>query len=38
MTKEERQHWIDRWIGLNSSYKRDMVIKIWGGKPKSDER
>jgi len=26
MSKEEIQHWIDRWIGLNSSYKRDMVI------------
>jgi len=33
MTKEERQHWIDRWNSLKPSPKRDMIIKMWGGKP-----
>ena len=37
MTKEERQHWIDRWNSLKPSPKRDMAIKMWGGKPKRDE-
>ena len=29
MSKEEIQHWIDRWKTLKPSPKRDMVIKIW---------
>ena len=33
MSKEEIQHWIDRWNRLKPLPKRDMVIKIWGGKP-----
>lgn len=47
MTKEERQHWIDRWNRLKPSYtidglmwkgKRDMAVKIWGGKPLTPKR
>lgn len=38
MTKEERQHWIDRWNRLRSSHTRDAVIKAWGGKPNTKER
>jgi hypothetical protein len=38
MTKEERQHWIDRWNSLKPSPKRDMIIKMWGGKPNTKER
>lgn len=29
MSKEEIQFWIDRWKSLETSPKRDMVIKIW---------
>jgi len=29
MSKEQIQHWIDRWKTLKPSSKRDMVIKIW---------
>ena len=36
MTKEERQHWIDRWNSLKPSPKRDMIIKMWGGKPNTN--
>ena len=38
MTKEERQHWIDRWNRLKSSPRRDMAVKIWGGKPLKPKR
>ena len=46
MTKEERQHWIDRWNslkplpkdGLMWKGKRDMIIKMWGGKPLKPKR
>ena len=34
MTKQEKQHWIDRWNKLKPSSVRDAVIKAWGGKPK----
>jgi len=33
MSKDERQHWIDRWNRLKPSPQRDMLIKMWGGKP-----
>lgn len=29
MTKEEIQHWIDRWKTLKQTPKRDLIIKIW---------
>jgi hypothetical protein len=29
MSKEEIQHWIDRWSRLKPSPIRDAVIKIW---------
>jgi hypothetical protein len=29
MTKEEIQHWIDRWSKLKPTPQRNMVIKIW---------
>jgi hypothetical protein len=29
MSKEEIQHWIDRWSRLKPSPTRDEVIKIW---------
>jgi hypothetical protein len=29
MTKEEIQHWIDRWSKLKPNPQRNMVIKIW---------
>jgi hypothetical protein len=29
MTKKEIKFWIDRWLKLKPSPKRDMVIKIW---------
>ena len=35
MKKEEKQHWINRWNKLKPSLQRDMVIKMWGGKPKN---
>ena len=38
MTKEERQHLIDRWNSLKPSPIRDAVIKAWGGKPNTKER
>ncbi len=38
MTKEEKQHWIDRWNRLRPSPTRDAVIKAWGGKPNTKER
>jgi len=38
MSKEERQHWIDRWNRLKPSARRDMAIKIWGGKPLKPKR
>lgn len=39
MNEEEKQHWIGRWNRLKPSAKRDMAIKMWGGKPfKTKER
>ena len=38
MSKEEIQHWIDRWKNLKPSPKRDMVIKIWSGLLKTKQR
>lgn len=38
MNEEEKQHWIGRWNRLKPSAKRDMAIKMWGGKPKRDDK
>jgi hypothetical protein len=29
MNQQEIKEWIDRWLKLKPSPKRDMVIKIW---------
>lgn len=29
MSKEEIQHWINRWKRLKPSPRRDMAIKMW---------
>ena len=35
---EQVQYWIDRWNRLKPSPTRDMVIKMWGGKPLKPKR
>jgi hypothetical protein len=35
LSKEEIEHWINRWKMLKQSPRRDMVIKIWSNSLKN---